>query len=316
MREFDLLRHVYRSNPALGAPVLIPPGDDMGMVSLHGPLVLAAVDQLVAGRHFTPDSTPPALVGRKAVTRSLSDIAAMAAVPVATLAAVVLPPVFGHDRATALFDAMRETAAAYGAPLIGGDIAVHHESHHPLVCAITVLAEPAGHPPVTRSGAKPGDVIYVTGTLGGSLNADGSGHHLTFEPRIELALELSNHLGTRLHAMLDISDGLGRDASHIAECSGIEIQLDAARIPCRAGINWRRAMSDGEDYELCFAATGDVPREINGVPITPVGEALAVGEGRRVRESRAAAVVAGPRVIVRDGGTAYAADDFGWQHES
>jgi len=304
MREFDLLQHVFAANASLDAHVEVPPGDDMAVVRFGNQRLLAAMDQLVDGRHVMIASTPLELVGRKAITRSLSDIAAMAARPVATLVAATLPPGFGSERANSLFDAMRETAAAYNCPLIGGDLAFHNDASHPLVCSVTVLAEPGSTPPVTRSGAKVGDAVYVTGSLGGSFARDGSGRHLTFEPRIAEALELAAALGERLHAMIDISDGLGRDAGHIAEMSVVRIEIDAQRVPCSKGVDWRRAVADGEDYELCFTATGDVPSNINGVPVTQVGQVIApkLGDDRRV--------------VINDDGQSLDAADLGWQHQS
>lgn len=303
MREFDLLRHVYTHNASLGAAVAIPPGDDMAMVRAGGAQVLAAVDQLVAGRHVDLAATPLELVGRKAITRSLSDIAAMAARPLATLVAATLPPDFGEGRANELFDAMHQTAARYGCPLIGGDIAFHSDPTHPLVCSVTVLAVPGDDPPVTRSGARPGDGIYITGRLGGSLEPDGGGRHLHFEPRIVAALELAAALGADLHAMIDLSDGLGRDAGHIAEMSNVRIELDAALIPCNDDVDWRRALADGEDYELCFTAAGAPPARLGDVPVTRVGNVLPNDPDQ-------------PRVIVRDGEARLDASDLGWQHQS
>ncbi|MHC4414392.1 MAG: thiamine-phosphate kinase [Planctomycetota bacterium] len=304
MREFELLQHVFAAAAAPGERVVIPPGDDMAMVSVRDQPVLVSVDQLVAGCHVNLETTPIALVGRKAVTRSLSDIAAMAASPVATLVAVTLPPEFGRQRAIELFDAMRETADHYHCPLIGGDIAVHRIPSSPLVCAVTILAEPGPVPPIRRSGARVHDGVYVTGALGGSLEVDGSGHHLTFEPRLDAGLELARVLGGRLHAMIDISDGLGRDASHLAERSGVQIQIDAERIPCRGDVGWRRAMSDAEDYELCFTASGDVPGRLGELPVTAVG---------RVAER---AGPDDPLVLVQDGPRTFDASQLGWEHRS
>lgn len=305
MREFDLLQHVYAANASLDdARVQVPPGDDMAVVRLDSQQLLAAVDQLVDGRHVNIATTPLELVGRKAMTRSMSDIAAMAAKPVATLVAATLPPEFGTHRANALFDAMRKTAADYGCPLIGGDLGFHSDASHPFMCAVTVLAEPGPVPPVTRSGAQVGDGVYITGALGGSLQSDGSGSHLTFEPRVNEALELAETLGDRLHAMIDISDGLGRDAGHIAQMSRVRIEIDANRIPCNPGLNWQRAVGDGEDYELCFTASGDVPSTVNGVPVTLIGHVapLTPGDDRHV--------------VINDGTRLIDATEFGWQHES
>lgn len=305
MREFDLLQHVYAGSVPSDQRVEIPPGDDMAMLRLGGSRLLAAVDQVVDGRHFRLATTPIELIGRKAITRSLSDIAAMAGRPVATLVAVVLPPDFGSGRATALFDAMRDTAAMFDCPLVGGDIAFHGDPAHPLTCSVTVLAEPGPCGAVRRSGARVGDIVYVTGSLGGSLDADGGGKHLSFTPRINVALELGEQLGERLHAMIDISDGLGRDVSHIAALSGVRIQLFADRIPLTPGVTWRQALSDGEDYELCFvAAPGEVPSWLGDTMVTPIGEVMATVTGD---ESQ-------PLVTVLDGNLVLDATELGWQH--
>lgn len=311
MPEFELLRHIFAANPGLDARVLIPPGDDMAMIDVGGAghggrRILLAVDQLIDGRHVRLEATPIELVGRKAVARSLSDVAAMAGRPLASLAAVTLPRGFGDHRAKALFDSMRATAEQYRCPLVGGDIAVHREAQHPLTCSITVLAEPLEHPrgPVRRDGAQVGDTVYVTGWLGGSLKPDGLGRHLTFEPRIDVALHLASSLGDRLHAMIDLSDGLGRDAAHIAELSHVQIELDAARIPCTGGCDWRRALGDGEDYELCFCADAGapVPAQLEGVPIATVGRVV----------PRAA--VSDPLVVVKDADQVIRGESLGWQH--
>jgi thiamine-monophosphate kinase len=305
MREFELLRYIYDANAALADDVAIPPGDDMAMVRLAGRDLLVAVDQVIDGRHVRLETTPLALVGRKAVTRSLSDIAAMAARPVASLVAVVLPPEFGAERAEALFDAMRATAAHYECPLIGGDIAFHGDASHPLTCSVTVLAEPVNGRAITRSGAEVDDVVYVTGALGGAVLEDGRGKHLTFEPRIAEAIQLATALGPNLHAMIDISDGLGRDASHVAQASNVQFVIDAAQIPCSPGVDWRAAVAEGEDYELLFTATGEVPASLTGgLPVTPIGRV----SPRRGEDQ--------PMVLIHDGDKTIAADELGWQHEA
>jgi thiamine-monophosphate kinase len=319
MREFSLLEHIFAANPTLSECVSIPPGDDMAMVSLRGTRIIAGVDQVVAGRHYRPEVTPVERIGRKAMTRCLSDVAAMAAWPVASLAAVTLPPDFGEERARKLFDAMRATAEQYRAPLVGGDVAFHADPSYPLVCAVTVLAEPLADAPspVTRAGARTGDRIYVTGRLGGAVGDDGLGRHLDFEPRIDLAATLARRLGGHLHAMIDISDGLGRDAGHIAEQSRVRIVLDAARIPCTTACagDWRRAAGDGEDYELCFAASAaaDVPPELDGVGITPVGEVVGEWGGAGAERPDDPSTW---RLTIYDAGRAVRGAELGWEHGS
>lgn len=300
MREFELLDHVYAANRRLPARVAVPPGDDMAVIDLDGPRLLVAVDQLVGGRHVRLDATPIEDVGRKAVHRCVSDVAAMAARPVASLCAATLPAGFGTDRANALFDAMRGAAEALGCPLVGGDVAIGDDGA-PLVCAITVLAEPGPTAPVRRDGARVGDDVYVTGAIGGAVDEDGGGHHLAFVPRVAEGLALAEALGPRLHAMIDVSDGLGRDAEHLAHGANVAIEIDARAIPMRGDRDWRRALRDGEDYELLFTADGAVPATVAGTPVTRLG--------RVVAHERGAA-----RVTVVDGAERVAVDDWGWEH--
>ena len=304
MRESELLQHIYAATSGPTPLVPIPPGDDMAMLQIGDQAILVGVDQLVAGRHVDLQATPLESVGRKAVTRSLSDVAAMAGDPVALLAAATLPPDFGHARATTLFDAMRETADRYACPLVGGDIAFHSDPTAPLVCTVTVLARPGPAGAVCRSGARPGDRVFVTGRLGGSFGPDGLGRHLGFEPRIREALILAGVLESRLHAMIDISDGLARDAMHLATGSGVRIEVDTSRVPRNDGLDWRRAVGDGEDYELCFAAAGEVPTSLGGLPVTEIGRVLDTAPGDT------------PAVVFMAGAAVVDATTLGWEHRS
>jgi len=313
MRELELLSHIYGSNPNLPPDVTIPPGDDMGAVSIGGSTVLVTVDQLADGVHFDLVNTEINKIGRKAVTRNLSDVAAMAAKPVGAVAAACLPKGFGEARAKALFDAMHATANSFNCPLIGGDISVWDQK---LIVTVTIFAEPAGIEPVLRSGAKAGDTIYVTGHLGGSLitldDRQGYTHHLDFTPRIDLARTLALSSATRPHAMIDLSDGLGLDLVRICEQSGVNAHINADQLPISDAASaaakhssrpaWQHTLGDGEDYELCFTAPSDsLPDQIDGIPITSIGH---------VADQRS-----GPRVALQlaDGTLADAAD-FGWEH--
>src|SRR5262249_6407472 len=154
---------------------------------------------------------------------------------------------------------------------------------------VTILARPAaGIVPVRRSGAQAGDVICVTGTLGGSLEKIAEGvdpikpyiHHLDFEPRLDLAKELARKLGVR--AMIDLSDGLGSDLGHICRASGVAAVIYEDMLPASQGAQqaatrdgkplWQHVLGDGEDYELCFTispeAANTMPAEVAGVLIT------------------------------------------------
>jgi len=314
MRELELLSHIYRSNPALPGTVTIPPGDDMGALTVGGGRALVTVDQLADGVHFDLTIHPLEKIGRKAITRNLSDVAAMAAKPVGAVAAACLPKGFGEERAKTLFDAMRATAESFDCPLIGGDISTWDQR---LILTVTVFAEPDGIDPVLRSGAQVGDTVYVTGTLGGSLvtldDPPGYIHHLDFTPRIDLARKLAGDPKTRPHAMIDLSDGLGQDLTRLCERSGVSAQVDAQRLTISTAAHisaeksghpaWRLAVGDGEDYELCFTApSGSMPDKIDGVPITAVGRILAK--------------TASASVSVRlPDGTTTDVKDLGWEHQ-
>jgi len=184
MREFELIRHVRERSAdlrsAAGTHIEIAPGDDMAMLRVDaspgdgGVSLLASTDQVVDGRHVDLRTTSLELVGRKTLTRCLSDVAAMAVRPIASLVSVVLPASMTGDEARVLFDAMQRTAGDFAAPLIGGDVASHARSDHPLTCSTTVLAVPGAAGAIERRGGRVGDRGDVTGRGGGSL---ASGRH-------------------------------------------------------------------------------------------------------------------------------------------
>lgn len=319
MREFDLLQHVYAQNSGLPPHVIIPPGDDMAAVRVGAQTVLITIDQSADGVHFDLRTTSLELIGRKAMTRKLSDVAAMAAMPIAAEVAASLPWDFGQQRATQLFDAMRRTAETYNCPLVGGDISFWG---HPLILTVTIIADPAGIEPVRRNGAKVGDAICVTGRLGGSWTAKanvGRGPHLEFEPRVALARKLATLRGVKLHSMIDISDGLATDLEHICVQSGVAAEIDTRRIPMRdeakvaAGASgladWMHALCDGEDYELCFTVSAtdgaNLPAEIDGVAITKVGTILDAADG-----------AASTRIWLSQDDGRKPLDCRGWEHRS
>lgn len=279
MREFELLKHIFKSNPRLPGRVTISPGDDMGGVRLDGRDLLVTVDQIIEGVHVNLATATLEQVAHKAMVRNLSDVAAMAAVPVAAVATATLNRNFGETRTLTLFDALRKYAEQYDCPLIGGDVSVWDG---PLHLTVTVFAEPGGIEPIKRSGAKVGDNIYVTGAVGGAWNRQGGGPHLTAEPRLRLARELAKLPGAGVpgagvHAMIDLSDGLAGDLKHICEMSHVDAEVWIEMLPLRSTIAddgrpaWEHAVCDGEDYELCFTARGDMPGELEDVKITRIG---------------------------------------------
>jgi thiamine-monophosphate kinase len=227
----------------------------------------------------------------------------MAGKPLASLVSVILPKGLSSDDAEQLLHAIRKTAEAYHAPLIGGDTATGEGQ---FVVSVTVLATADGIEPVRRTGAEPGDAIYVTGQLGGSGHAyDGRTHHLDFEPRIELARKLAGDESTRPTAMIDLSDGLARDLPHLVSSAEIKAHLlpvtpVARQIKARDGRpGWLHAVADGEDYELLFTAKADapIPKEIDGVPITRIGQITEDGG-----------------IVLIDGTERVNLEGLGWEH--
>jgi thiamine-monophosphate kinase len=221
-------------------------------------------------------------VGRKAMAVNLSDLAAMAGRPVAAVVSVGLPREGGKVIAEELYLGLRDIADAFDTAIIGGDTNIWDG---PLAISVTLLGEATGRGPVSRSGARPGDWLVVTGPLGGSL----LGKHLNFTPRVREALKL--HQIVELHAMIDISDGLAADLHHLCEESRCGAVLRAESIPIAADaakMNDGRApldhaLRDGEDFELLFAVSPVDGKHlvetqpIAGVTLAHIGECVEQG---------------------------------------
>ncbi|MEM0984458.1 MAG: thiamine-phosphate kinase [Planctomycetota bacterium] len=290
MRESELLEHIYSRSRDLAASfdeVVVGPGDDCAVVrSPSGDELLITVDQVVEGRHFEA-GTGLDLIARKAVARSISDIAAMGGRPSWGMATAVLPE--GYAESDQLFDAMASWARHWGAPLIGGDIV---KAHGPLALTVTVAGRmDAGVKPMLRSGIQPGDEVWLTGPIGGSFD---SGRHLTFEPRVEQGVEAA--ASGRVSAAIDLSDGLGRDGARCAVLSGVVVEIESSAVPLHDDVeDWKRAFGEGEDHELLLFGKADGEKVI--------GRARACGEGEHPGA-----------VIVDDDGWRHDARDLGWDH--
>lgn len=253
--EFQLIDWIrQRSSPHPQVPVGI--GDDAALLApTPGEEVIVTTDMLLDGRHFIVGQTPPALIGRKALAVNLSDMAAMGGRPLAAFISWALPRRGGRDLAQALFAGLAELAETYGVAIAGGDT---NSWDGPLVINITLVGETVGKRRILRSGARAGDWIFVSGPLGGSLL---SGRHLTFTPRVHEALVLVQRV--QVASMLDLSDGIASDLRHILDQSGVGATLDAAAIPIHADVDrtlpereqLRRALTDGEDFELLFTVS-------------------------------------------------------------
>jgi len=304
VRESALLDHIAAVTADLSAAfpgVLIGPGDDCaGVRTPGGEVLLLKVDQLVEGRHYVADA-PPELIGRKALARALSDIAAAAGRPLYALAAAAIAVDAEQSRVRAIFDGVHEWGRRWSCPVVGGDIA-GLGAGAAAVLSISVVG--AAHPtrgPVTRRGARPGDEVWVTGRIGGSFRW---GRHMTFEPRLREATGLADALGTRLRAMMDVSDGLGIDADRLARRSGVGFEIERALVPLHLDADPASALADGEDHELLMAlAPGAGP----GATCPGTGTAL-TRIGRVIEGAEAGCV------IIEPDGTRTSAAGMGWDH--
>lgn len=227
-------------------------GDDCAVIGSGSKRGLVTVDSMVAGLHFST-TAPPAAVGAKLLKRNLSDIAAMGGIPRDAVVALALSGGQSETWLAAFFRGLGRCARQYGVRIVGGDCS---ETNGPLVATLTLFGD-APPRPLIRSNARAGDFLYVTGTLGGSI----LGKHLRFAPRLEEGRWLAGRRS--VHAAIDLSDGLGKDAVALLRPHTRAI-VDPQALPVSAAgkryaRNIRRnptdcAINDGEDYELLFAA--------------------------------------------------------------
>jgi len=251
--------------------VIRGPGDDCAVIGhARGKLwQLLKTDCVIEGIHFRPQDDPRK-IGWKALARTISDFAAMGGRPLHALITLAISPVAQLKRAEALYAGLRQCAARYGIAIVGGETA---RSPGPMFISVMLSGEVERRLCVFRSGGQPGDRLFVTGRLGGSLK----GRHLTFEPRIEEARWLARHF--QVHAMMDLSDGLGADLPRLAAASNCAFLLNEAALPRNPRCTTAQALSDGEDYELLFALTPrDAdrlqilwPRKFPSLPISEIG---------------------------------------------
>lgn len=298
MNEFELIAKLTKNLPA-NECVVTGAGDDCAVLDMGVPdkLILFKTDAVVEGIHFTSD-TPPEKIGRKALARCLSDIAAMAGSPTAALVTLALPKKFDADFVGKIYDGLNAMAAQTGVAIVGGETTTNPER---ILISISLLGTVPLGKQISRSGAKVGDAIFVTGELGGSIE----GKHLDFEPRLEEARWLAGHF--HLHAMMDLSDGLAGDLGHIVKASKVGAELlksalpisRAAKLLVKENISGKpaalAALADGEDFELLFTVASkdavklldEWRKKFSKVKLSCIGKIVA-GDGILLRDKHGA----------------------------
>ena len=290
--EFERIGRFFRPLAAPGALALT---DDAALLApAPGHVLVVTADALVEGVHFRA-ADPPDLVARKMLRVNLSDVAAMGARPIGYVMTTALPQHCGEEWLAAFAAGLAADQREFGVGLLGGDSVA---TPGPVTLSLTAFGEVPLGQAVRRGGARPGDGIYVTGTIG-----DGALGLLALEGRLPSGVEAASltFLGNRYHlprpritagpalrgiavAMLDVSDGLVADLGHIAETSGVAAEIERDRIPlsptARDALGrdpglWAAVVGGGDDYELLFTAPGPVPDVVAGVPVRRIGRVVA-----------------------------------------
>ncbi len=241
--EDALIASLLRGLPA--SPKLI--GDDCAVVEFRGAkdLLVLKTDCVVERIHFQPNADA-AIVGWKAMMRPLSDFAAISGVPQFALVTLIVPAAKSTSWVRKLYRGLKRAAARFDVTIVGGETSA---TRGPVAISVSVSGFVERNRWVSRSGGKRSDDLFVTGRLGGSLR----GKHLRFVPRIQESRWLTKNF--RVHAMMDLSDGLGADLPRLARASKLGFMIDKEKLPLASGATISNAISDGEDYELLFATS-------------------------------------------------------------
>ncbi len=281
MKEIKLLEKILAALKQ-DEKVFLGPGDDCAALDLGtGDLLLAAVDQVISAVHYERSTTAPRAAAAKLLKRNLSDIAAMGGK--ASWALLALASNTGDDEyLLEFYDGLREAAEKFNISLCGGDFASLPAGEAGEVASLTILGTVEQDLLCRRSGAQPGDIVFVTGSLGNSYE---SGRHLSFEPRLAEGRFLA--AGAYANAMIDISDGLLLDAQRLAQASEAALMLELEHIPVNADATLEQALGDGEDYELLFCVSADKAEALRkewpfATELTSIGEIRANPPGEVV----------------------------------
>lgn len=282
MQERQLIKRIRAlAGPTTRIPSVVRGiGDDCAILEVpRGTQLLVTTDLCVENVHFRRKWHPAHSVGHRCLARGLSDIAAMGGTPMACFLSLGLPPKLPQTWVDGFLRGLRDLAWRFRTQLAGGDIS----SAPKIVADIVVIGHAPSGKAVLRSGARPGDHIYVTGSLGGSaatlqklragkkIKVTRPNPHFYPEPRIQVGQWLQKR--GLVTAMIDLSDGLSVDLAHICEESRVSATVCAMQIPIAKGSHLRQARHGGEDYELLFTASkrAKLPAQIAGVTITRIG---------------------------------------------
>ena len=281
--ELELISRLKAKLP-VGDSVVVGAGDDCAVIDagVPGRWQLHKTDAVVEGIHFTKDADPQQ-VGHKALGRALSDIAAMAGTPRWATITLGLPEGFDVEKVESVYDGMSALAKRHDVSLVGGETVSNPDR---LFIGVSLVGEVDQDKCILRRGATVGDGVWVTGELGGSI----AGHHLTFTPRLAEAHWLAAHY--QPSAMIDLSDGLAGDLGHLLNEANTGAELLESALPIRREARLRAgeseaakppllaALTDGEDYELCFtlgqgqavALLDQFRQEFPGTPLGCIGK--------------------------------------------
>lgn len=303
--EFDLIRRLRQH----WGPLAVDLGDDASVLRVpRGDRVVVSTDTALENIHFRRDWLTLREIGYRAVTAALSDLAAMAALPAGVLVALQLPPSSDVSEAGGregmlleLADGIADAVRAAGIVVLGGNLARSE------TLGITTTVVGSVYTPLTRAGARPGDLLYVTGALGGPgaalrMLANGGTPAANLRDRFArpaARLAEARWLAVRgATAGIDLSDGLASDAAHLAAASGVALEIPVERVPLVAGADAEDALSGGEEYELLVAARAALPDDEFsrrfGIALTPIGRVVEAGGPSGVTFTRSGKRIAAP----------------------
>ena len=277
------MAHPSQNRARVGHPfVLAGIGDDCAILRVKpGHEVLVTTDFSLEGVHFRREWLPAWDIGRRCLVRGLSDIAAMGGEPTAVFLSLAVPKSTKQAWIDEFFQGVLELAKTYKVRLAGGDLA---QSPGGVLADIVVVGQVPKGQALMRSGAKPGDGIYVSVALGRAIELEWwkrlrprqTKYILRHDPRIKLGVALRKLAS----ACIDVSDGLSTDLSHICEESGVGAVVEQEAIPVITGSRLELALHGGQDYELLFTSSKPVPEKIGGVYVTLIGEII---KGRKMQ---------------------------------